>query len=377
MKSRQPGSLWHSFHRWCGAVVALYVIGIALTGVVLQYKDELLAWQHGELTGPISLSPEAIEDTVGLFERRFAPAVPAYVRLPAEGSPYYHLYLDNGHQAVVSAGDFRTLEHGGQTRSLLAATEALHTHLLIPEGGKAIVGFGGILMLSLLVSALYTWLPFARHTKVVHLRLRQLSRPHLNRFHRVIGIAVLPVAFLTVITGVAVAFGDTSGTVLRGLLGGEPYPARPRLESCASTPASLATQIRTAEQEIPTGRLSLLIRPLDCSQSAGFRFRQPGEWHPDGTSFVYLDPGSGNTLVRFSADSLGTGTGVNKRIFPVHAGIIGEPILGLLLSLGGVILIALSITGLVAFLQWASLRRRQRAKPDRGSPQRRPRQRAS
>lgn len=374
MKQRQPGSLWHTFHRWCGAVVSLYVICIAFTGIVLQYKDELLAWQHGDLSGMVSLSPEAIEDAVRHFERRFAPAVPAYVRLPTEDAPYYHLYLDDGHQALVSARDLRALEYGGQTRSLLAAIEALHTHLLIPEGGKAVVGIGGILMFGLLVSALYTWLPFARHTRVAHLQLRQLSRPHLNRFHRITGIVVLPLAFLTVITGIAVAFGDTSGTVLRGLLGGEPYPTRPRVESCTGTPASLATQIRTAEQEVPTGRLSLLIRPLDCSESAGFRFRRPGEWHPDGTSFVYLDPGSLNTLVRFSADSLGTGTGVNKRVFPVHAGTIAEPVLGLLLSLGGVILIALSMTGLAAFLQWVSLRRRQLAKPDRRSTERRRRQ---
>lgn len=376
MKRRQPGSLWNSFHRWCGALISLYVICIALTGVVLQYKDELLSWQYRDLTGPVSPGPETIEDAVRLFDRRFAPAMPAYVRLPTDGAAYYHLYLDDGHQALVSADDFRTLEHGGQTRSLLAATEALHTHLLIPEGGKAVVGFGGILMLTLLVSALYTWLPFARHTKVAHLRLRQLSRPHLNRFHRVLGLAVLPVAFLTVITGVAVAFGDTSGAVLRGLLGGQPYPPRPSLESCTSTPASLSAQIRTAEQEMPKGRLSLLIRPLECNESAGFRFQQPGEWHSDGTSFVYLDPGSLTTLVRFSADSLGTGTGVMKRLFPIHAGIIGEPILGLLLSLGGLILIALSITGLVAFLQWASLRR-QAAMPARRSLERRRRQGAS
>lgn len=44
MKRSASSSLsWHTLHRWAGAALALYVVCTSVTGLVLQYKDDLLA----------------------------------------------------------------------------------------------------------------------------------------------------------------------------------------------------------------------------------------------------------------------------------------------------------------------------------------------
>lgn len=371
MKRSASSSLsWHTLHRWAGAALALYVVCACVTGLVLQYKDELLALRYPSLRAPATPTSTEIDRAVTRLRSTFSPIRITHARLPADEASYYRLWLTDGRQAIVRATDLVTLEHGGDTRSVLAFLEALHTHLLVSDAGKVMVGVAGLFILGLLISAIGTWLPFAPHTRPSHLRLRQLSRPHLNRFHRMLGIAAWPVCCLIVVTGVMVAFGDTSAGLLRGVLGGSPYPPPPSLESCPARPAPLADQIDAAQRAFPDARLSMLILPSACERAPGFRFRRPGEWHPEGTSFVYLDPESTMPLVSFSADSLGTGTAVAKRIFPLHAGAVGGPLMLALLSFGALAMTVLSITGLAAFLQWLlpGARQRRAAGPMEGRP---------
>lgn len=313
---------------------------------------------HPPLREAVALTPSEIETAVSRLDTKFAPARMTHVQLPGKETSYFHIWLDDGTEAMINATDLAILEHGGIGRSTLAVVESLHTHLLLEDGGKFIVGIGGLIMLVVLLAAGFTWMPFARHTRLNDLRPRRPSRARLNAFHRTSGSIVWVPAMLVALSGVMMAFGDASATVLRGLFGGEPYPSRPEFTECPASPAPLSQQIRAAEREVPDAGLTLLIRPDQCRRAPGYRFSQPGEWHPNGTTFIYLDPESLSPVLTFSATSLGLGTDISKRLFPLHAGLIGSPVLTPVLAVCGAVLAMLSISGFVTFFQWLLGRRR-------------------
>jgi len=349
---------WRAIHRWCGAIAGIYVLCIAATGVILQFKQDIMAWSYPALRAPVVLAPAEIEAAVIRLEAHFAPVGITHVQLPGPATGYFHLWLNDGTEATASADDLTILEHGNAGRSLLAVIESLHTHLLLDSGGKYLVGIGGIIVLLVLVAAAFTWMPFARRTRLDDLRPRKPSRARLIAFHRTSGCAFWIPAIVLSLTGVALAFGDTSSAFLRTVFGGEPYPERPELAACPELPAPLSGQIAAASRQFPAARLTFLIRPDQCRSAPGFRFEQHGEWHPDGASFVYLDPQSLRPLTTFSATSLGLGTDLSKRIFPLHAGTVASFVLTPVLAICGTVLAVLAATGVVTFLQWLHRRRR-------------------
>jgi len=357
---------WRAIHRWFGAIAGIYVLCIAATGVILQFKQDIMAWTYPSLRDPVVLTPADIEVAIARLDDHFAPVAITHVQLPGPKTGYFHLWLNNGTEATVSPTDLTILEHGATGRSLLAVVESLHTHLLLDDGGKYLVGIGGLVVLLVLVAAAFTWLPLARRTRLDDLRPRKPSRARLFAFHRTAGSAVWLPAVLLAVTGVALAFGDTSSALLRSVFGGEPYPQRPELAACPDQPAPLSEQIAAAAGQFPGARLTFLIRPEPCRRAPGFRFEQQGEWHPAGASFVYLDPRSLAPLVTFSATSLGVGTDLSKRIFPLHAGTVASFVLTPVLAVCGTVLAVLATTGFLTFVQWMYRRRRPQRSSVRG-----------
>jgi uncharacterized iron-regulated membrane protein len=72
-----------------------------------------------------------------------------------------------------------------------------------------------------------------------------------------------------------------------------------------------------------------------------FRKRLPGEWHPNGRSYVLIDPYSAAVVQAIDAREQGMGTRVMHAIYPVHAAKAGGPAM-----IGAAALAALALTWL-------------------------------
>jgi len=54
-----------------------------------------------------------------------------------------------------------------------------------------------------------------------------------------------------------------------------------------------------------------------------FRKRLPGEWHPNGRSYVLIDPYTADVIQAIDAREQGTGTRLMHAVYPVHAARVG------------------------------------------------------
>lgn len=54
-----------------------------------------------------------------------------------------------------------------------------------------------------------------------------------------------------------------------------------------------------------------------------FRKRLPGEWHPNGRSYLVIDPYTGEVVQTIDARAQGIGTRFMNTIYPVHAATVG------------------------------------------------------
>jgi uncharacterized iron-regulated membrane protein len=88
-----------------------------------------------------------------------------------------------------------------------------------------------------------------------------------------------------------------------------------------------------------------------------FRKSLPGEWHPNGRSYVLVDPYRAQVVQAIDARAQGAGTRLMHALYPVHAAMVGGAALIAVALLASAGLTYLAVGG-----SWAFVARRARAR---------------
>lgn len=81
-----------------------------------------------------------------------------------------------------------------------------------------------------------------------------------------------------------------------------------------------------------------------------FRKSLPGEWHPNGRSYVLVDPYRAQVVQAIDARAQGAGTRLMHALYPVHAAMVGGAALIAVALLASVGLTYLAVGGSAAFV---------------------------
>lgn len=84
------------------------------------------------------------------------------------------------------------------------------------------------------------------------------------------------------------------------------------------------------------------------------RKRMPGEFNPNGKSFVYFDQHTGEVLLVEEASAVPAGTRIYNTFYPIHTGAIGGASTRLLQVIIGLSPLALFVTG---YFMWRNRRK--------------------
>ncbi|MDB5377151.1 MAG: hypothetical protein JWR00_1597, partial [Rubritepida sp.] len=227
-------------HRWVGLIVGLFLVMQGMTGAILAFQREIFAALHPALfhaSGPadpnvgFSAAIRAAEEagSRGVQQVRPPDAVwPVWVAFDRRqrGQPgAWASYIDPATGHVLGRHDVST--------GFVSTVHSLHEFLLLREyNGRTIIGWFGVILLTLALTGLWTWWPRggASYKEALTLiRRRPFVRFNLD-LHQVTGIWILVVFLSMSISGTAIIFPD----VYRGLLGiaapARPAPAPPRRE---------------------------------------------------------------------------------------------------------------------------------------------------
>jgi uncharacterized iron-regulated membrane protein len=349
-------------HRWLGLTLGLIVALFGAAGAVLVWADEIES-----LLDPHSVTAAGTPDATPQWQamldqaRTTAPWAAAWVINPARapGAPA-EVVAEPGtaDRAVrlltIDPGSGRLLGESGLTDTVVGTIFHFHTRLLSDAWGQPLVLALGAALLFFVVSGIVLWWP-RRWSQALALRLDRGRTVALWDLHRVIGAVAALLLLLSIATGITLLYPTTAARAV-DRVAGVPAPTLP-LVVPGAVPLSLDALVARADAALPGGIVTRIIVPA-ASGPWTVRKQLPGEDHPNGLSFVRLDPYSGRLLQATPHDAASPGVAMFAWVYPLHIGLLGGLAHKLLLTLVGLVPSVLLCTGV-----WLWWRKRPRATP--------------
>lgn len=345
-------------HGVVGALAALPLILIALTGVALVFSDEmlLLGTSAGGAPGRALTASEAsraIERALRALETSAECELSSVwtLRLPRADFGLVRVWLSDGTQALIDTGSGRIVSRFAWHEHPATLLHELHVSLTLGAAGEQIVGGLGLVACGLLFSGLLAL--WRRRATLPVLRLwrpRSMRRGELTRAHGHWGLAASPLVLVSLLTGLGMTYHASARALLTTLAGGEgtTQPA-PTASLCPSPEVVAAPAMAAlATKEFPAAELVMVYPPRELAQPWGFRMRQPGESHPNGRTMVWIDACGGHVLAAEDALEAPLGERLVHALYPLHAAGYAGPLDDVLVLVTGVALAALIAIGAYA-----------------------------
>lgn len=355
------------FHRWLGVGAALILVVSGLTGSVLVFREEIDAalnpWLlHAEPAATKAPLQQILDDA----RRQFPGVPPTRVRMPRSRDGTYELWLGDAPERYVYADPYRGTLLGARRPNefFTGWLFLLHSHLLAGEVGEQVAGLGALALLMLSVTGLVVWWPrrapwraWTRWRAALTVARGTGARRLTHDVHRAIGFYASAMLLLVALTGASLTFPRAAERAAYWVTRSRLIPPvrGPGPASAGGRILPVDSLLAIAERAQPGGSISYLYLPTTPAQPFRVRKRLRGEQHPNGKSFVSVQPTTGRVLVVEDGMTAARGARLYSVLYPLHVGALGGAPTRLLASLTGLALPVLAATGLS---QWWRRRRR-------------------
>ena len=377
-------------HLVAGALAGLVILLMSVTGVLLTYERQMIAWADSGFTSSPprpDAAPLAIDALLAAVRRTHPDVVPTTVTVRADADAavaiaagQQTLYVDRYSGAVVGEPS------RGGVRALMADLRAWHRWFAVEGEGRplarAITGWSNFLFLFLVVSGAYLWLPRrwtwpqVRNVLLFNPRARGKARDF--NWHNVIGSWCAIPLFVVVLSALPISFGWFNALVYRAV--GEAAPpagggrgtppagarndgGRPAAEqrpaAAPSAPPSseaptLDAFVRQGERQVAGWRSIALRIPASADAPAVLTIDRGDGGQPHLRSTLTLDARTAAVVSHETFADLTLGRRIRNTMRFAHTGevlgIPGQTVAGIA-SAGGAVLVW---TGLA--LAWRRLR---------------------
>ena len=359
--SRRIGTITRAWalrlHRWVGLALGGVLLVSGGSGLLLLSGDWLERGIEPGLFAPAPGARASIDSVVEAL-RRTHPDLPLVrLRLPRDEGDVYEAWLqhDGGPRAYVDPVTAEVRGTRSKAGTVKGSVFVLHTELLSGSLGHVLVGIGALSLLFLTLSGLVLWWP-----GVAHLRrgftLRRGRR--LADAHSIGGLITAPVLVLIAVTATSLVFPARFQILLDTVTPGGPRAGAPPWHGGGSAqPGNVAALLASAEAALPGGHVSWLYFPPASGGWFVVRKRLPGERHPNGKSFAYIDATTGVVNRAVDARQNGISARFFDSLYPAH---IGRTLGVAPHAIAAIALVALVITGWTVWWQRRAARRGRR-----------------
>ncbi|HEU4586571.1 MAG TPA: PepSY-associated TM helix domain-containing protein [Gemmatimonadaceae bacterium] len=357
-------------HRWLGLVAGLLLVVIGLSGSALVFRQEIDEALNPEL---LRVTPAAtrvpMQQVLDVAQRAFPDEAPSRIRMPRTPEGVVEVWLGRAPSRYVYVDPYRGTLLGARrpTEFLTGWLFYLHTKLLSGDAGERVVGVGALVLAVLSITGLVLWRPRRRSKREAQREARVAiasggRRRSAYDLHRAVGFYSSALLLIASLTGASLVFHEAFEGIIYGLTRTPSKPAIPLAVSPPDRPSlPLDSLLSIAERAQPGGKISY-IYPADAP-TAAFRVRKrlAPEIHPNGRSYVALDPRTGAVLGVEDGGRAPLGAQVYNALYPLHIGIGGSTAMRVLVLVVGLAPALLAVTGV---LQWwrRSARRRRRGR---------------
>jgi len=257
-----------AIHRWCGIIVSLNFLVLALTGLILVFHDEIDAALG--VVPPVAAEGEkiSIARSVEVARAKDPSAHAVYVFQRPEESPgvvFVGLsntgrFRDSRPIAVALDGDGRVLDQVVLQDTFTSIVLQLHAELFAKLPGRLFLGLVALAVVASLVTGAVVYGPTMRRFAFGLLRRDRSRRTLLADIHKLVGAATFGWNLVVASTGVLLAlstllFQYWAATEIGAL--GARYAGEPTVTEWSTLDAGIAA----AEQSVPGRHWSLVALP--------------------------------------------------------------------------------------------------------------------
>ncbi len=338
-------------HKWLGLALSLWLLLISISGTLLLFKTPLLQWQYPELH--LRAVP-TVQETARLFDYVSG----RYAYFPTERHPWIEVVDEaDSHHYYSGSGDL--LLSRPPLGDWIDWMVELHHHLLLGKFGEQLQGVLGLASLMLVASGLIKWWPAkGLRKKDFSVRLARPGHKHwgqtLWQSHRTLAVVLFLPMVLALATGTAMIYHSAVQAGFEALF---PQPGKVR-EPAVTAPVAIAGN--WSKRLVITRQLMATAEPRLAYLNTGrLRLAQPEEWHPNGRSSITFG-GQGRQVVNWHDTREQTlGYRLAQTVYPLHIAAVGGNFFLTAVTLGGTVLVFLTVTG-VWFWIWRGRRRPRR-----------------
>ncbi len=269
-------------HLIAGLLAGLVILLMSVTGVLLTYERQMIAWSDGHFrSSPPRPGAERlpVETLLARLREAHPDLAPTALTIRSEADATVTLAVP---QRVLHADAYTgaLLGEGSQTvRRAMSELRAWHRWMAVEGEGRpfarAITGWSNVIFLFIVVSGMYLWLPrkwtWSQVKAVAVFNARARGKARDFNWHNVFGIWSAIPLFIVVISAVPISFPWGNALVYRAV--GETPPAPP---GRAAGPAPQEGAADRAPAVGPAARQGGPPRPQAGRQSAPARGRGEG-----------------------------------------------------------------------------------------------------
>jgi uncharacterized iron-regulated membrane protein len=346
-------SVLRQVHRWIGLVLVLPIALVALSGSLLVFRDSYYRarWPivAEERTHAEAAAQPLILETI---ERRFAADGVRIIKFPRDGVNAFHVYLADGGEALVDPRSGQEIARWHWTSDPAAFLFELHRNLLMGARGEAANGYAALLLVFLAFSGVLLWIPRRQTTFRIREALpRRFTPASILRSHAASGVLLAAGVVLFAATGAGLVFYAELGRVASKLLDAAPPETPSAVIRPESRPRASWSQLLAAvNNALPNAGPTMYYPGPKANAVMTFRKKLPGELHPNGRSYVLVDPYSAAVVQTIDARAHGTGTRAMYALYPIHAARVAGIPLMIFAAVTGVGLAWLALGGAWSYL---------------------------
>jgi uncharacterized iron-regulated membrane protein len=356
-------------HLYIGLLIGALITLAGLTGSLLVFGQEVDEALNPNL---LRVSPQgepvSIQLVIDTVRQNYPEHNLTRIKLPRDLKYPYEVWLNFGERMKVYIDPYTNQILGSRinSNSIKEFLHALHTEMLTGEIGKTVIGINAILLLLLIITGVIVWWPGRKHLRRGLTIRRGANWKRINHdIHNVFGIFAMPLLLLSAITGIYLIFHAPFERVVAWLTGSPPRPAPPRVASHNGEGfLPLDRIVKNADAALPEVKTTWVMLPSSPTAPIIVRKKLPAEMHPEGRSFVHLDPCTGEVLLIEDAHQAPPGTRIINTLYPLHTGVAGGLFTRVLQFICGLVPAVLYLSGFIKWWNRIVAKKRHRLVPD-------------
>lgn len=359
------------WHVYLGIIAGFIIAVVGVTGSLLVFREEIdAALNPGLFKVMAGQRRMPMEEIVPLVKQQY-PAYPfSYMTLPGKNitDPYIFYNLKKEEQFFINPYTGKMTGKRMYESSFIHVVTEIHTSLLVPVAGRYIVGISALILLILTITGLRLWIPkkWKQLKQVLTVNFKASFKRQNYDWHNVLGFYSAPVVSLIALTGFCMTFSIVIIPMLFSLSGLPPQGAAKLLGAksqytAGATTISMQQLIAIKERELPGSEIAGLAFPADTTGNFRMDIRDKGVPAEGKREMLIVDQYNGKVLLNSRKDFPPVAAAYLSWLNPIHYGNFGGLPTKILALLGGLIPLALFITG---FIIWYPRWKKQKSRKE-------------